>query len=78
MSSLIFIYLTNGYLGSRSLYFFSRPQGSTTDSGVGRAHGGRWPAEVGSHLEGFKGKGEHRPSETLVIIYSWDADVPEK
>lgn len=78
MSSLVLIYFTNSYLGPQCLYFLNLLQGSGVVPGVQNTHGGRLPTEVGSHLKGFKETVDHRPSETLIIIYGWDADVSEK
>lgn len=72
MSSPAFIYLTNSCLGPGRLYFLNLLQGSLAWTLVGTIHGvgGRlqmWE----SHLKGFMEKGDHRPSETLIVIYGW-------
>lgn len=39
---------------------------------------GRLPIEMGSHFKGCREKVDHSLSETLIVIYGWDADVSKK
>lgn len=72
MSSPVFIYLTNSCLGPRRLCFLNLLQGSLAWTLVCTIHGaGRCLQMWESHLKGFMEKGDHRPPETLIVVYGW-------
>ena len=63
-------------LDPRDYIFLNPLQGSGMDPVLYTGWGCCWRS--GSPLKGCRGKVDHRPSETVIIISGWDADVSEK